>query len=334
MALLLLVGVGVILTGLVAVGVSRQSHAWADALVNWLKNFPVIGTPIALVVGALLVNGADWISNRLAHVWLGVETKVVNWVGGLAHYVSLTSQFLYSWPIDLITFARWLVGSEIPRLVHSLPNSLTGAFSSAVRWLRSLEHRISRLAANAPALILHIARAVVTAALAPFLIPLHWLHKEWRVIAKAAVAAGGIAIPWIWVPRLRRDVINLRKELSKVRGLLGVTGFALIMSRVLRVTPRCLTNGNIGKISRRLCGLGPQAFDDLLGLIADFFILQNICEVVTVMEDALQLVFPEVAAFIATAESQFIHCGYDLPDNGTVAAPDTPPVTGLTLSLA
>lgn len=262
---LLLVPAGLFLAGLVWWSVSTRPQVWADAIGNWLNpiifKIPIIGPALE----KLIVNGASWLANRLGKAFLDVSGKVINWFGALAHYVQMVSNLSLTWPIKLVEALRWLLGTEIPRLVHALPSSVTRLVHDALKIVGALERQASSLVAHLPGTVGKLAKAVLIGALAPFLLPLHWLQKEWRLIAKAAAHAGGIAVPWIWVPRLRRDVINLRKELTKVRGLLGVTGFAIVMARVLRVTPKCLKDGNIGKAARGLCGIPSDLFGLLIG---------------------------------------------------------------------
>lgn len=150
------------------------------------------------------------------------------------------------------------------------------------------------------------------------------------------------AVPFVDViPGLRQEIFGLTKRNAKINARLrklelrfAIPAFAATMAYVLGLGTnwRCLTRGNIGKVSRALCGLGPRALEDLLGLIADVLILQNICTVIGYLEDGLSLIEPELTAFIATAEKQFVHCKYELTANNTVAAPDVPPLTGLTLN--
>ena len=276
-----LVPIALLLTAYVAYAASRQSHAWADAFVNWLRNFPVVGTAVAAVLGKLLVNGADWISNRLGHVYLGLQARAVNWIGGIGHYVVMASKATIEWPIDLVTFARWLVSAEIPRLIHGLPNSLTRLVHAARAALTALEQDVAKLYAHLPGRIRAGVGAGLAAALAPFILPLRWLASVYRPIAHAAATAGGIAAPWIELPRLRRDARNLERKLGKVWPLLGVAGAVALLARALKIPRRCV-QGNIGKVAKRLCGLDTSLLDSLL---LDLVAILSVVSVVEFAED-------------------------------------------------
>lgn len=99
------------------------------------------------------------------------------------------------------------------------------------------------------------------------------------------------------IPSLRAGTRAVEEEMarvwSKVRGLdrlLGVgvlTGaVALAIARLGGSWIRCRNWRTIG---RGVCGLPGQWIDDLLGIVADFFILESICTVLPWLEEAFSL---------------------------------------------
>jgi len=231
---------------------------------GWLIKLPVIGETAA----SLIVKCATWVAAKLGNVFIGLEQPVVNWLGAIGNYVKYVSNATLDAPVQLLSAIRWLLTSEIPHLIRALPNSVTAFVHDIGKELGGLERQVARDVAGFARLSRKIALGIVLGALAPFLLPLHWLEHVWRKIAHAAAVAGGIAEPWIWTPRLRKDVASIDKRLGQVYKLLGVTAFALVMSRVLRVTTKCLTDGNVGKTARALCKAPSQWLDGLLAGLA------------------------------------------------------------------
>jgi len=98
---------------------------------------------------------------------------------------------------------------------------------------------------------------------------------------------GAIALPG-WVIHLPRrlhgiDELNerLEKRLRKVETFAAAGVFAGILANLWGVSSKCVRSGGpIGKVARSLCGIEKSLLDDLLGLVADFFVLENICKVI------------------------------------------------------
>jgi hypothetical protein len=249
-----------------------------------------------------------------------------------------------TWKIsrDGFNFGEWLVKSYVPTIAH-YAGTITFPW---VKLYRAIDAEIEKYLPK----VKHGAKGAVDGAeakLGKLLRPL--------TLKEAADAAGiallwaalgaiagtlphpgrigslphGIGIPKSWTKWRHRVDARLRK----LEGLFGATALAVAMANVLGVSAKCLRSGNVGKTARKLCGLGPRALEDLLGLLVDVLILENICNVITLREKGFALIEPEVTGFIATAEKQFVHCKYQLPDPLPAVPLSLPPVTGLALSL-
>jgi hypothetical protein len=325
---LALVGIGLLLAAFVAYATSQQGHAWADAIVNWFSGWliklPIIGESIA----SLIAKGATWISNRLGHLYLGLEQPVVNWVGAIGKYVQFVSDATLDAPVQLLSAVRWLVTSEIPYLIHALPNSVTALVHAAQRELGALERQVAKDVAGFAGLSRKIATAILLGFLAPYLASIRYFAHLWRKIAHAAAHAGGIAVPWIEVPRLRREERAISKRLGKVEKLLGVTALAGVMAGVFGVTRSCLTRGNVGRTARSLCGVPSHLLDDFLALLADFLVIENICRVLPWLEAGVSEVATPLVEAITTV-------GAGLCDpSSSVSAPLPVPALHLTATPA
>jgi hypothetical protein len=126
---------------------------------------------------------------------------------------------------------------------------------------------------------------------------------------------------------------RLGKRLRKVEALLGATAMAAAMANVLGVSARCLRSGNVGKVARAVCGLSREALNDLLGLLVDVLIVEDVCQVIVLLEDALSLVQGPLNDFVTVVDGALCHGDYGAaPDDPDVRL-SLPPVTGLTLSL-
>lgn len=182
----------------------------------------------------------------------------------------------------------------------------------------------------------HVAHSAARAAVAPIYrtvaIPhlgeLQWIHRHWKALTAALGAAGsialapGLAIPRVWhgIDELRHRLGRIEKRLTKVEGLFGATALALAMANVLGIpNPRCLRKGPIGKVARRLCGLGTGALDDLLGLLVDVFIVEDICKVIELLNEGLGVLTGPLASITGVVDAALCGGDYDRP-------PKLPPV--------
>jgi hypothetical protein len=156
----------------------------------------------------------------------------------------------------------------------------------------------------------------------PHLGEIQWIHRHWKALTAALAFAAtipalpnlwqlphGIGIPESWVRwRTRVD-----RRLTKVEGIAAAGVMAGLMANVLGVSARCLRSGNVGKMSRALCGAPTRALEDLLGLVADFFILENVCALLPYLETGISAVALPVVELLTVAGSGI--CA------GTAAAP-------------
>lgn len=213
-------------------------------------------------------------------------------------------------------WARWAVKAAIPPLL--IANLVTWALRKELPHLLKLVHGETRV----------IEQTVVQKIYPTVVKRVTRVEKIAGVAAGLAVGtiAGGLTLPWAHVhifPRLghlEREANGIRKRLHRLEALLGVTAFAGLMAKVLGLPNwRCLTRGNIGRTARALCGIPTHLLNDLLGLIADFVILTDICEVVGWLSEGLKVVQPELVALVTTADMALCHGDYNPPPAFTVA---------------
>jgi hypothetical protein len=131
-----------------------------------------------------------------------------------------------------------------------------------------------------------------------------------------------------------QTITQIRKRLRRLEGLLGVTGMAVAMAGVLGLGTnwRCLTRGNIGRVSRALCGLSAHALGDLLGLLADVIIVADICEVITLLNEGLTVIEGPLADLTSVAGAALCHGDYSAPAKMPAVTLYLPPNPALVLS--
>ena len=266
--------------------------------------------------------------------WLALEGKLYNALLAWRRGTEIQMAFTWHW---MAQAWRWNAG---------MVEWLAKETDASIEWLAHIRvpkwTKYALLAPLLPLLLPKVLRYVMA--------HVHInVHKQVQVIERTLPGkslvivkrAAAVAVPDVWhIPGfsgvwhgLTKRFARINWRLSRLERLLTVAGLAAAMAAVMGVAPSCLKrNGNVGRVARRLCGLAPHALEDLLGLIADVLLLENICTVIGYLESGLALIEPELTAFIATAEKQFVHCKYVLPGNNTVASPDVPPLTGLTLN--
>lgn len=184
-----------------------------------------------------------------------------------------------TWKIarDAFHFDHWLVHTWIPTYVHGLTDVLHGVTSTVSKTVTRVEHvtvhvtRIVRVAAHdAAAPAYRVARAATVGAFAP-----------------------ALAIPRLWrgIDDVETDIRKLARRITRTEALFGATALAAAMANVLGI-PRanCLRKGPIGRVARTLCGIPTHWLNDLLGLVADFFILENVCTLLPLLESGASVV--------------------------------------------
>lgn len=229
----------------------------------------------------------------------------------------------------------WLSRIHVPKLVkYAIP--LVALTALVVRIVRAEIKRAIPQTAKVAHAAAHAATVPFTThVVIPHLGELQWIHRHWKAIAAAAAAPavglGAAVLPNVHIfPRLRaleRWEGYTRKRLRRLEALLGVTAFAGLMAKVLGLPNwRCLTRGNVGRTARALCGLPAHFLNDLLGLLVDFFVIADICEVVGLLSDAFALIEPELLGFVGVAGSALCHGDYAPPPLFAAPPIDSPPL--------
>ena len=294
--LLLLMGL------LVAYGMFPSVRSSANAFGSWvigvLNSIPGVGP----LLGTLLVQLTQWIAHELGAVAVGLERRVVGWFGGLLATIQNYASLALAWPYKLFQVTWWLLYHEIPRLIGALPTEVSRIVRGLTKLLATVQRSIVSLWAHLPGIAKAVARGLIDAAIGPFLHPLRWLRHVWRAISHAAAHAGGIAAPWIELPRIGKTVAGIRKQLWRMRWLLAYTGAAGLVAAALGVkVVDCVRRGNIAKAARSWCGLDSSWVDSLL---TDLLTIASVLSVVEFAKD-LRAVEDEALKILAAGIREF-----------------------------
>lgn len=240
---------------------------------------------------------------------------------------------------DTLALARWMTHIHLPRYAKW---AIRAAFPLA--WLTKL---ISEQIAKALPKVMHIAKGIAHTTTIVVTHPVRAIEAEIAKLRAKVTAlahavegyAGAIPLPHnpFTLPKawrgLTRRLARIERRLHRAEGWLAAGALAVAMANVLGVSARCLRSGNVGKVARRLCGLSPRALEDLLGLIVDALILTNICQVISLMGDALGFIEPELTAFITAAETWACYGDNEHPPTLGAVALALPSTTGIALAL-
>jgi hypothetical protein len=242
----------------------------------------------------------------------------------------------YEMGAEIYDAYHWLRHVHVPNVTtivrqQALPRALIHRYVDALiqPWIVKLQ-RAARAAA-------HGAEVVITQRIElPHLGEWQWLHRHWKalteVIAGAGLGAVAGALPWVHVfPRLRsleRWETATKRRLRRVEALLGVSALAAAMANVLGLPNwRCLTRGNVGRTARALCGLPTNVLNDLLGLLLDFALVADICQVVELLNEGLKVIQPELTAFVSVTSGALCHGDYSEPPAVAVQGFEETPAT-------
>lgn len=113
------------------------------------------------------------------------------------------------------------------------------------------------------------------------------------IAATAAAGVGALPLPGV-IPRIWHGIDDLESEVTKLRKLeraipnVAAAGvLAVALANVWGISAKCVRSGGpIGKVMRSLCGLPTKALNDLLGILADVWALENICVLLPLLETA------------------------------------------------
>lgn len=306
----LLIDLFVLLTWVVCLGLL---WAWRHTIGAGLRkaasalDFSILGHSVPL--GAPLRALDDIVTGNLGAYANETHTAVGYFWSQAAHLQTWIGDEVAGIAEDTNGWAQWLQHVHLPRWVKyvalgALPVALiTKLVADEVR--KVLPHA-KHVAANEAARVEVVLDRPAIKKLEGEMADLrHWVVTRPAAAKTAAVGAVAGALPHVHVfPRLRDlELARWRhnKRIKRLEKLLAAAGAAAIMANALGLPNwRCITRGNLGRVSRVLCGLESAV---VTALLAGFVIFETPISIEDLAHDYLA-VFDDVLGFVTGAISE------------------------------
>lgn len=328
---LLLIPMALILTAFVAYGLAFLTRSAAGGQVGWLTGFLKITAAPLVFIEQQVVNLTKWLSHAIGAHYAQVEYHASAWLGSMADTSDYISKSIAGIAYDLHDFSRWLVLTEIPKLVKGLPSSVTHLVHSVTTRVVHVERTIVKLPGLTKAQVRAAVAGAIPGVITQDLPYFDWLKKHLktleRLIAGAAGAVLGAHIPLI------KDLTGIRKRIGKLEHLLTrKASLALVATALATLGVSWIRCNNWKRLGRGVCGLPSSAITDLLGLITDVFILADICEVIKLTDDAFGVIEGPLASFVGNVGGALCHGDFpELAWGGLAYSTATPELNALAL---
>lgn len=111
----------------------------------------------------------------------------------------------------------------------------------------------------------------------------------------------------------RGQIVQLKKRENDRWKHLGPLALLAMTPFALKTLIGLLECKNVGRSLKKFCGAPGHLVDDFLALLADFFILTNICTILPWLEQGFNLIEPAIAEVTAGAAAIACSDGYDKP---------------------
>lgn len=111
----------------------------------------------------------------------------------------------------------------------------------------------------------------------------------------------------------RGQIQTLKKVETSRWKHLGPLAFLALPAASIATLIGLLECRNFGRFARGICSIPTSIFNDLLGLLLDTLILADICDVVTLVQDAFSLVEGPLTDFIGDVGGALCHGDFDAP---------------------
>lgn len=256
----------------VSAGMVVAAHPLGDGFLNWLREQAVKLPAFGGLSLEQIVKLDRWLANKLGKYHASIVGAGVSWLQGLRDYVYIVGYWSLYWPIGLFHTVTHLTTVTIPNMIRAKTAPIERKADAAEAQAKAAAGIAHALPKNAKARDRTKEVTVIQRVAMPHAEEWGWIHDHYgtlkKVVLGVVASAAGVALPHApSLPVPWRDAIKgVRKRLGRVEALLGVSAFALMMTRVLRLpSPRCLTRGGVGKAARRLCGMDQSLLDSLLG---------------------------------------------------------------------
>lgn len=287
----LVVPIIVILAAFVAYAQASLAHSTNTGLLGWLAHYaekiPIFGG----LTTAQILKLDSWITHQLGAHFKQLEHRAVGWVSGLSTYMKVVAAAGLNVAAVQWAAVSWLVRVAIPKQTKARVAPVARTAGKALAVARHAEEGVYNLSRGHRVTVKQSTVTRVERVAMPHAEEWTWINHHWQGLVRAVTAPVTLpgAVAWPSLRKSLKEIAAWRKvtqaRLKRLELLLGLSGLALGVARMLGVRPECLKpGGNIGRVSRALCGMPRNFLNDLVGLLSDFFILENICTVLPFLE--------------------------------------------------
>lgn len=319
---------------LCALGLGLLQRPVSGGFVKWaanlLGNIPIIGGILSV---DQILKLDRWVTHELGKAFKPLEQGTIKWVLALARYQEIVGYWSLYWPIALVHEVKHLTSRTIPRAIDARTAPLARRIDTAEAEAKSAAgkaHSVTKYVTTQPGtkVITKVERVAM-----PHAREWDWLNKHWKALTAAVLGAAALPgvidiphVPSLPVP-FGRTVKQLRRRLGRVEALLGVTAFAAVLASVLGVTAKCVRPGGpIGRTARALCGAPVHLLEDFLSLLADIWVLDNICVLIPLLEEAASVVAIPLVDALTTVSAGLCKGSIGKPEPLVGVMPTTPPL--------
>lgn len=300
-------------------------------LVEWLV--PLLALALCALVAAFAVpivnfvhTGITWFDKAITFLTnkaidLGIEFtqwlaphflenahRIVNYFHQLGQLAFYAGHFAWRTATTVANFDNWLLHVYLPRKFSALTGHAVDLTKTIYRTIPLSKAQLSHIES---AIESHLRAAI--AGTIPIAVPhtwpkINWTPKRWREWLGLAAGAGALALPGAlaWEREFGKTLGKIEStvgtRLRKMNWLLAFAGAGtLVFAGLAKLGLQWLKCGNVNRLGRVICKMPVNFLEDILGLLTDFLILTNICQVIPLLEDGFNLVEPLIVDFTSGA---------------------------------
>lgn len=280
-----------LLTALVAYAWTLVGRSHSSGVVSWItKIVHIAGSILSYLPGGSLGQSLfDHVAHYIGSLFLATVKPVVSFFSGLKQHNALLYANSFGWPLALYKAASWLYHTVIPTHIRASTAPIAKQAHAAAVVNREQGKAIAHTGATVRPIAHAAARSAVGTVAQPFASQWEWIKAHWRRITSAAALAGvaGLAgtMPYGFTIR------GIRRRLSRLEKIsLGGLAAGALIAGLARVGLGWVRCQNVGRVGRALCRTPGNLLNDLLGILADIWVLENVCTLIGPLETAAETI--------------------------------------------
>lgn len=287
MALLLIPPLTVLLIAYVSLVWPTLSRSHNAGFVGWLQGQlgQFVHALEKLPVTGLIISLTRQVAHYVGSLFLATVQPAIGFFASLTQWEYNLAKFAFLWPVELYKAMTWAYRVVIPHRVASATRPLARQQVATRATDRAQSKAIAHTRESVKPIAHREAVVTVPRVTIPYVHDWRWLHHRWHALTQALGLAGvaGLAGDMPYGLTIRNLRLRLRKLEKLSLGGLAAGALAIGLARLGLTHLRCNNNSRFG---RALCRTPLNFFNDLLGLLADVWVLDNICGLLPALERA------------------------------------------------